>query len=170
MKKLPTEKNKTLLIIIVAIFLSNIFTAVFWNTYYVQIPWVVTWRSFIVSRNKTKEVAKPIKKLTVVTKEAVASENVTKYTLEQETAYDTVWFNESNRGNDKSGLHGDCLKKGMINEIGYAPGQGICFKDRTDQKDTFMLWLNNRLNHVKTPYCNTIRQCILYYTNNSYTI
>jgi hypothetical protein len=58
MKKLPTEKNKTLLIIIVAIFLSNIFTAVFWNTYYVQIPWVISFRPLIVPR----KVQTPLKK------------------------------------------------------------------------------------------------------------
>jgi hypothetical protein len=26
------------------------------------------------------------------------------------------------------------------------------------------------LNHVKMPYCNTVRDCINYYTNNTYTI
>ena len=121
----------------------------------------------IESRYKT---IKPIKKLTVVTKKPIVAEVKPTYTAEQENAFDTVWFNESNRGNDKSGLNGACIQKGMINEIGYAPHESYCFKDRAEQKETFMLWLNNRLTHKKSPYCNTIKECILFYTNNSYTI
>lgn len=87
-----------------------------------------------------------------------------------EEAYDTVWFNESNRGNDKTGLNGYCIKKGLLNEIGYAPHDNWCFVDREEQKATFMLWLQNRLDHKKMPYCSTIKECILFYTNQAYTI
>lgn len=163
-------KKKYIVIITTAILLSNIVTGAFFNAYYLQVPWVVSFRPLVVSRVKSKPTPKPPKKLTVVTKEAIASEKAVRYSLEFETAYDTVHFNESNRGNDKSGLNGECIAKGLINEIGYAPHDHWCFKNKEEQKDTFMLWLQNRLDHKKTPYCNTIKDCILYYTNFAYTI
>jgi hypothetical protein len=157
--------NKKIMIGIVSgILVSNLWTAWFFNAYYLQIPWVISFRPLVVPRKPQT----PLKSPKTAKKQAILPTPTVN--PEFELAYDTVWFNESNRGNDKSGLHGDCIKLGMINEIGYAPGQGICFKDRQDQKETFMLWLKNRLNHVKMPYCNTVRDCINYYTNNTYTI
>lgn len=83
-------------------------------------------------------------------------------------AYDTVWLNESNRGTNKTGLNGYCLSKGMINEIGFAPHENYCFKDRAEQEETFYLWLDNRLNHKKMPWCDNINECLLAYSNGSY--
>lgn len=87
-----------------------------------------------------------------------------------EVAYDTVWFHESNRGTDKTGLNGKCIDNNKINEIGFAVHDPIlfCFANRTEQKATFKLWLTNRLNHIKTPYCNTINECLLSYSNQAY--
>lgn len=84
------------------------------------------------------------------------------------SAYDRVWQFESNRGNDKSGLNGYCLAKNMLNEIGYAPHENYCFKDRAEQEDTFYLWLTNRLNHLKMPWCDTINECLINYSSGSY--
>ena len=159
--------KKHLIIIAVAVVLSNVLTGAFFNAYYLQVPWVITLRPLVVSRDKS---VKPIKKLTTSSKKASIEVVKPTYTAEYETAYDTVWFNESNRGNDKSGLNGECIAKGLTNQIGFAPHDHWCFKNEEEQKETFMLWLKNRLEHKKTPYCNTIKECILYYTNNSYTI
>ena len=158
--------KKNVVIITTAILLSNILTGAFFNAYYLQVPWVITFRPMVVSR----EVKKPIKKPSVSPKKVSAAVVKPTYTAEYENAFDTVWFNESNRGNDKTGLNGYCIKKGMINEIGYAPHDNWCFVNREEQKATFMLWLQNRLDHKKMPYCNTIRDCILFYTNQAYTI
>lgn len=92
------------------------------------------------------------------------------YSDEYEEAYDTVWLNESGRGTNKSGLNGYCIAKGQLNEIGYYPQGKYCFSDRKEQKETFMLWLSNRLNHIKQPYCNSINECLGVYNNNSYTL
>ena len=88
-----------------------------------------------------------------------------------ERAYDTVWFHETNRGKDLRGLNGDCIALGMINEIGYAPGLGYCFKDRAEQKATFTLWVKNRLglDCVKKGYCRaTIEELLSLYSNSAY--
>lgn len=87
-----------------------------------------------------------------------------------EDAYDLVWLRESGRGTNKAGLNGYCIKKNMINEIGYAPHEKYCFKDQVEQKETFMLWLKNRLEHKKMPWCDSVAQCISNYSSGSYTL
>ena len=86
-----------------------------------------------------------------------------------EKAYDLVWLHESGRGTNTKGLNGYCLSKGLINEIVFAPHENYCFSDRVEQKETFMTWLDNRLNKRKQPFCNTIGECLLVYSNNGYT-
>lgn len=151
--------------LIVAFIVWSYLLAYFNANYYTQSP-VKEWQRIIVPRQSVK----PIKNARVAVKKQVVEVKKPTYTAEYENAYDTVHFNESNRGNDKSGLNGECLAKGLVNEIGYAPHDHFCFKNREEQKATFMLWLKNRLEHKKMPYCNTIRECILFYTNSAYTI
>ena len=158
--------KKYIAIVGTAVLLSNILTYAFTNSNYVQVPFVITTRPLIVPRKQPKKLSLAPTVVAKIPKPTPTAKP------QFEEAFDTVWFNESNRGNDKTGLHGECLAQGKINEIGFAPHERpiICFKDRKEQKDTFMLWLNNRLNHVKTPYCNTVKECILFYTNQAYTI
>jgi len=85
-----------------------------------------------------------------------------------EEAYDKVWLMESGRGTNKTGLNGYCIEQGLINEIGYAPHDKYCFKDREEQKSTFITWLTNRINKVKNPWCESVDQCLRVYSNGSY--
>ena len=89
-----------------------------------------------------------------------------------ERAYDTVWFQESNRGKDLTGLNGTCIAKNLLNEIGYAVHEGYCFKDRTEQKETFMLWMKNRygIPCAKVGACRaTIGDLLSLYSSNAYS-
>lgn len=155
--------KKNLIIVITAVILSNVLTGAFFNAYYLQVPWVINFRPMVVSRTPKKPTIVP-KKVTQLPKPTPSVNKDFEY------AYDVVWLNESNRGNDKTGLNGYCIKKGLINEIGYAPHDNWCFVSREEQKATFILWLQNRLDHKKMPYCDTVKDCILYYTNSAYTI
>jgi len=101
-------------------------------------------------------------------KEGAVKSNISAYPQGFEEAYDLVWFKESGRGGNKTGLNGFCISKGGINEIGYSPADKYCFDNPKEQKETFMLWLSNRLNKVKMPYCETINQCILVYSAGNY--
>lgn len=114
----------------------------------------------------------PVKKVSVVTEKPLVKvlEPVINTNADYERAYDKVWLMESGRGTNKGGLNGYCIAKGMINEIGYAPHENFCFKDREEQKKTFMLWLTNRLNHVKMPWCDTIDDCIFAYSSGGYKL
>lgn len=135
------------------------------SNYYMRSP-VAKWQSVVVERYPKYERSVTIK--AVEKQKPTPTPKLINQAFEE--AFDTVWFNESNRGNDKTGLNGTCIKKGLLNEIGYAPHDNWCFVSREEQKKTFMLWLQNRLDHKKMPYCDTIKECILYYTNSAYTI
>jgi hypothetical protein len=127
-----------------------------------QYPIIIKLQAPVIIEKRAKEV----KKLTVVPVEA--KKIVEQYPTGYEEAYQKVWLMESGKGTNKGGLNGYCLAKGEINEIGFDPQHSYCFKDVVEQKATFMLWLDNRLNHIKTPWCNTIDECLRNYSANSY--
>lgn len=150
---------------------------IFWfaSTYYFQSPIKrIEYQCFLCRRDVTstkprqtvtsKSGSKPFS----VQAQAPVSTPTPSISVDFEKAYDKVWLMESGRGNDKSGLNGECLAKGMINEIGYAPHDHHCFKDQVEQKATFMLWLKNRLEHNKMPWCNSINECLLLYSSRAY--
>lgn len=56
--------------------------------------------------------------------------------------YQLIRKQESNYG--KMGLAVTCAKKGMINEVGYLPVKGFCFKSEWDQESTVANWINKR--------------------------
>lgn len=109
--------------------------------------------------------AKETKQIAIPTPTPVDKEEV------YEQMYGTVWHRESGEGTNLSGLNGYCISLGMINEIGYAPKDNYCFKDRTEQHETFLLWARNRSgkNCVKTGYCRESFEGLLrLYSNNEY--
>lgn len=55
--------------------------------------------------------------------------------------YDKIRQLESQKGRDLSGLHGRCVARGGINEIGYDPYNGHCFDSDTEQRATFDSWV-----------------------------
>jgi len=126
----------------------------------------IQWPYRIEGKDSGKKVIPPLNRA----KNAPILDVDVKVRADYEKAYNLVWLNESGRGKDKSGLNGYCINKGMINEIGYAPHENYCFKDRTEQKETFYLWLDNRLNHKKMPWCDNLSECILNYSNGGYTL
>jgi hypothetical protein len=68
--------------------------------------------------------------------------------------YQLVRKYESNYGT--MGLAVTCKNKGMINEVGYLPFKGFCFKSEGDQELTVMQWFQKRLNggmSVETAMC-----------------
>ena len=87
-----------------------------------------------------------------------------------ERAYKTIRLHESGNGTNKSGLHGYCLSKGMVNSVGYAPSENYCFKDEVEEKETVILWFNNRLSGKKSPHCKTVEECLSVYNSSSYTL
>jgi hypothetical protein len=126
----------------------------------------IQWPYRIEGKDSGKKVIPPLNRA----KNSPILDVDVKVRADYEKAYNLVWLNESGKGTNKNGLNGYCLSKNMINEIGFAPHENYCFKDRTEQKETFYLWLDNRLNHKKMPWCDEISECILNYTNNSYTL
>jgi len=69
--------------------------------------------------------------------------------------YQIIRFRESNYGT--KGLAVTCKKKGMINDVGYLPVKGYCFKSEWDQENTVANWINKRANYdgltEKELYC-----------------
>ena len=132
----------------------------------------VTFQSPILIKLQMPIVIQPRKKAIVVPVKVVKNviTPVVNTNADYERAYDKVWLMESGRGTNKGGLNGYCISKDMINEIGYALHENFCFVDQKEQKKIFMLWLTNRLNHVKMPWCDTIDDCLLAYSSNSYKL
>ena len=87
-----------------------------------------------------------------------------------ERAYRVIRLHESGNGTNKSGLHGYCLQKGMVNSVGYAPHENYCFKDEVEEKETVILWFNNRLSGKKTPHCESVEACLQIYNSGSYEL
>lgn len=91
-----------------------------------------------------------------------------------ERYYDGIWLHESERGENTKGANGYCIDNGLgINEVGYAPKDLYCFKDRKEQKDTVKLWFTNRLGKdcVKQGFCfDTVEEGLRIYNSNSYTL
>jgi hypothetical protein len=57
--------------------------------------------------------------------------------------YDKIRQLESQKGKDLSGLHGICVRKGMINEISYDPYNGTCFESEHEQRVIFDGWVRD---------------------------
>ncbi len=129
-----------------------------------QTPIIIKLQTPIKIEKRVKEVKK------APTMPVQAIKEVEQYPSGFEQAYDKVWLMESGRGSNKAGLNGYCIAKGEINEIGYAPHDKYCFKDRAEQKSTFMTWLTNRINKVKMPWCETVSQCLTIYSSNAYSL
>jgi len=153
--------------------LSTLFLIAFYafvDRYFVQVPFTVKFRCLVCRRSNTPSPT-PKAKLGVSTIKITPTLTPTPLVSEiYKKAYDKVWLSESGRGNDKTGLNGYCLTKGMINEIGYAPPDNYCFKNRKEQEETFYLWLDNRLSHKKMPWCNSIGECLLIYSAGAYSL
>jgi len=57
---------------------------------------------------------------------------------------------ETNNGKDTSGQHGECLKLGMQNHIGYG---SKCFKTEDEEVTTAYHWFSNCLSDKSTEIC-----------------
>lgn len=68
--------NKKLIIVISALVLSNFATAWFFNKYYLQIPWVISFRPMVVQRNPQKPLQSPPTSKKQVIKESVSTDVV----------------------------------------------------------------------------------------------
>lgn len=152
-----------LLLGISALYALILYLGAWFNKYKIVSP-VIKCIPFCIEKRDDK-MRSPII-LTPPPKPTKAPQKETKF----DKVFDTVWLHESGRGTNKTGLNGLCISKGMINEIGYAPGEGYCFKNREDQKDTFVLWFQNRLAHKKYPACDSIDECLSYYNSNGYKL
>ena len=90
-----------------------------------------------------------------------------------ERVYDVIHLHESGNGSNRSGLHGYCLSKGMVNSVGYAPAENYCFSNEKEQKETVILWFKNRLGKdcVKRGFCfDTVEEGLKVYNGGSYTL
>lgn len=129
-----------------------------------QSPIIIKLQSPIKIEKRKFDVVVPLKETKVIVTPTITQPD------EFELAYDKVWLRESGRGTNKQGLNGYCISRGMVNEIGYDPQDNYCFADTKEQKETFMLWLNNRINKIKSPWCNNVDECLLVYSNGSYKL
>jgi hypothetical protein len=76
--------------------------------------------------------------------------------------YKKVRWLESNNGT--KGLAITCLKKGMVNSIGYLPVKGYCFDSQEQEEITFAKWINKHIGIEGM----TEAQALNHYSNNAY--
>jgi len=164
--KIFTEENKPSWKIITAFIAGMIFCVLL----YEATMWFhdnYRFQPLIVPRYMSPVIEEPIVAIPI-TPTAPKPNKEASRSSEYELAYNKVHLMESTSGTNKTGLNGYCINNGGVNEIGYAPHLKYCFTDTQEQKDTFMLWLDNRLNKIKQPYCNSIDECLLTYSNGAY--
>jgi len=143
MKTLP-KRNNTALIIVSAILLSNIFTAVFWNTYYVQIPWVITLRPLILPRKGQTKVESPKTKIFEPTKAPVKPLTDKELIMSKKNGAILwkVYGLESTWG--KNDL---CKRDGTVNGFGYGQNYSVwnCFDSLETVVNKVDAWFETKL-------------------------
>lgn len=80
-----------------------------------------------------------------------------------ESLYQKVRFKESTNG--LYGLAKTCKEKGMVNEIGWKPGSGYCFKTVEQQETAFKNWMDKYINKKGW----SVSRALSYYSGGDYS-
>jgi len=132
-------------IIVVLIFLGNF---ILWRLFFIRVG--------EMTRIDQLETVEHIRPTPVPTPEI---ENETLL----ENLYQRVRLKESTNG--QFGLAKTCKNKGMINEIGWNPSKGHCFKTAEQQEKAFKAWFDKYINQKGWG----VSRALSYYTGGDYS-